>query len=464
MARSLPHLKVTKQGFYSYRRRVPDRIRAVLGMREINISLRTTDPKEAVVRHAKAHSETEAKFAEAMKYGQLSEDQLFNAALTKLKSKGVNVGKKKFATDEERDTEFTNRDGVEAILLSEAGFISDAEFAAGYDDNNPAHRKLSVELGILHGSMSEPTPTLRHMFNEWKKDKARGKNTEGAVWKRSALLRERAFELIPEEMQEKEITEITREEAKSYRTLLEDRGYKYETVKKYLAVPKAVVAFAIKERELACPNRFDDLPAVRRADERRVESFSLEEIRLMLSFRDRLNEDAADVLLLLVYTGARLGEISGLSKEDLRLDGDIPHIIIRDNAIRQIKNNSSQRLVPVSGEALDCLRRRSKRLEGAGGKEAVFKRYGFEKGSNTISAAMGKWLRKTVKITNEAKTTHSIRHTMKDLLTEVGTQRDIADMIQGHTAGDASRGYGSSDQLKAKQEALARALALLGVA
>jgi hypothetical protein len=51
------------------------------------------------------------------------------------------------------------------------------------------------------------------------------------------------------------------------------------------------------------------------------------------------------------------------------------------------------------------------------------------------------------------KTTRSLRHTFKDALGVANAHRDIANMLQGHTAGDAASGYGSSELLEPKREA-----------
>jgi integrase len=77
---------------------------------------------------------------------------------------------------------------------------------------------------------------------------------------------------------------------------------------------------------------------------------------------------------------------------------------------------------------------------------------------------LGKWLTK-IKLRDpdaeKPKATHSLRHTFKDALRELGVSRDIANKIQGHTAGDAADDYGSSDLLSAKREAASKAWALI---
>jgi len=55
--------KHPKTGIYQLRKVVPDDLRKLVGKREEKVSLRTRDPAEAKVRHAKALAELEARWA-----------------------------------------------------------------------------------------------------------------------------------------------------------------------------------------------------------------------------------------------------------------------------------------------------------------------------------------------------------------------------------------------------------------
>ncbi len=55
---------------------------------------------------------------------------------------------------------------------------------------------------------------------------------------------------------------------------------------------------------------------------------------------------------LLYYSGARRDEICGLHCDDVVLDDAIPHVEIRDNAQRRLKNAQSERKIPLHGEIL----------------------------------------------------------------------------------------------------------------
>jgi hypothetical protein len=61
------------------------------------------------------------------------------------------------------------------------------------------------------------------------------------------------------------------------------------------------------------------------------------------------------------------------------------------------------------------------------------------------------------------KTMHSTRHTMKDAFRDAGVPKEIYDLVQGHGGGDASSGYGTSELLERKREAITKALEKVGV-
>ena len=48
----------------------------------------------------------------------------------------------------------------------------------------------------------------------------------------------------------------------------------------------------------------------------------------------------------------RLGEAAGLLKDDIRLNDRIPHIDLKPHSWRSLKTKGSQRLIPLTKEAL----------------------------------------------------------------------------------------------------------------
>ena len=55
---------------------------------------------------------------------------------------------------------------------------------------------------------------------------------------------------------------------------------------------------------------------------------------------------------LISDTGMRLSETAGLAREDIVLDADIPHVIIRPHPWRRLKTKGSERTLPLVGASL----------------------------------------------------------------------------------------------------------------
>jgi integrase len=89
----------------------------------------------------------------------------------------------------------------------------------------------------------------------------------------------------------------------------------------------------------------------------------------------------------------------------------------------------------------------------AGGSPWLFPRYASDNdirathASNTIN----KWISETLGI---EKTTHSARHTMKDLLRNSGCSEQIAKALLGHGTRSVSDQYGSGFTLQRLRDAL----------
>src|SRR5262245_56057837 len=119
---------------------------------------------------------------------------------------------------------------------------------------------------------------------------------------------------------------------------------------------------------------------------------------------------------------------------------------------------SSRRKVPLVGLGLQAAANALARAGGAGQTEGpLFPRYGRNGGGDAASAALMKLLRR-VGISDRRKVVHSIRHSVKQALRDVGCPKDIRDTIQGHSAGDVAETYGSGVSLDVKRKWLEQAL------
>ena len=158
----------------------------------------------------------------------------------------------------------------------------------------------------------------------------------------------------------------------------------------------------------------------------------------------KLNTDQKRILIVCVETGARLSEIANLTPDAIRLDDDVPHIVIEPvtagKTKRAVKNKQSIRTIPLVGAALYALQ---KQPNG-------FPKY-QDKG-DTISANVGSFLKRRNFLLKGQTGVHSLRHSIKDRLREAKVDEALIKAIHGHAEDGIV--YGTGFSLERKLEAL----------
>jgi len=134
---------------------------------------------------------------------------------------------------------------------------------------------------------------------------------------------------------------------------------------------------------------------------------------------DGLNDEARGVVYVCAETGMRPVEIVNLTKNTIRLDCDVPHILVKPEA-RVLKTDYSDRHFPLVGVALQVMR---KNPEG-------FPSY-FDK-SPSLSATVNKFLKANKLRPTDRHSLYSLRHTFEDRLTAVEPPEKIQAYLMGH--------------------------------
>ena len=175
----------------------------------------------------------------------------------------------------------------------------------------------------------------------------------------------------------------------------------------------AMVNHAIREGDIDTKNPFVGLPWPKETGPKVNKKLPLPD-DLIDRVEERLKDGRTDELpvmwRLLKGTGMRLGEVAGLSYEDIVLNAETPHILVRPNSIRDLKTASSDRSVPLAGDALKAA---GKALEGVRTGEPVFPRYARSRGADAASAALMKAVR--VETKDKRLTVHGLRHRVSDM-------------------------------------------------
>jgi integrase len=179
----------------------------------------------------------------------------------------------------------------------------------------------------------------------------------------------------------------------------------------------------------------------------------IDDIRIIQSKCRAIDDDMRWLIALISDTGMRLAEGAGLLKRDfIGLDTDLPYVRITKHPWRNLKTVSSERKVPLIGEALWAAKRI---VETDNRSDFAFPRYNRHSSTkaNSASAALNKWLKQHVPV---GCTMHSFRHSMRDRLRAVQCPSDIIDQIGGWTTDGVGQGYGLGYPIRVLQEWLTK--------
>ena len=218
---------------------------------------------------------------------------------------------------------------------------------------------------------------------------------------------------------------FARDQAKSFRDHRLQVGIKPVSVKREIATIKAIFEKTIVELSLTMKNPFENL-TIRGAEvEGRRPSFTKEELSKLIETAIIKDDERRRLFLCLALTGARLAEIVGLRKQDVEFDKEA--IFIVPHASRSLKTANSKRLVPMHPLARQAL---LKQIETSN-SQYVFSSYASDVSVNadSVSAMLKKWIASVLPGTT--KTSHSMRHTMADLLREANAPDAIKNAIGG---------------------------------
>ena len=240
------------------------------------------------------------------------------------------------------------------------------------------------------------------------------------------------------------ISSYSSNEASQFRDWCIEKGMGMKTVKRVFSSIRAIVNLAIAEEGLDCSNAFartyfpDDDNAQSR------QPISIQDIRKVQSLCKDIDDEMRWLIALISDTGMRLGEAAGLLKEDIKVHHPIPHIDLKPHSWRTLKTKGSQRLIPLTNEALWASRRL---IEANNDSIFAFPRYCNETGckANSASGGLNKWLHQYVPVNCVI---HSFRHSLRDRLRAVECPSDIVDAIGGWKTSDVGHGYGNGYPLE----------------
>ncbi len=258
------------------------------------------------------------------------------------------------------------------------------------------------------------------------------------------------------------LAQLRREHANRFVRELGETGVSGVTIKKYVAQIRPLIQTAIMEFELGLINHFDgvNIPTIKEDPRKPRQSYGMDQIRAIQIRCISVDDERRWVIAMLSDSMCRLAEVIGLRKEDVFLEASVPHIWLRPNEVRRLKNKSSNRRVPLVGAALWAAKRAMTTESDYLFPIFLTKWTGKDFSSGSASAALGKWL-KDNKLSKDGQSLHSFRHTMKDRLRDVLTPADLSDRIGGWAGKGVSETYGQGHSLPVMQKFMLNAVEAL---
>jgi integrase len=182
------------------------------------------------------------------------------------------------------------------------------------------------------------------------------------------------------------ISSYSSNEAAQFRDWCIGQGMGIKTVKRVFASVRAIINLAISEEGFDCSNALAKTYFPNDDNAQSRQPISMEDLKKVQSLCKDIDDEMRWLIALISDTGMRLGEAAGLLKEDIKVNEPIPHIDLKPHPWRTLKTKGSQRLIPLTKEALWASKRL---LEANNDSIFAFPRYCDERSCKANSASGG---------------------------------------------------------------------------
>lgn len=324
--------------------------------------------------------------------------------------------------------------------LTEAALRDLLERARTIRESSPATEELTT-IAVLGGE-DPPALRLSTLFEEFERlNLAANKDLspdQKRKWRNPKL---RAIANFVDVIGDMPLIEVTRSHALTFRTWWQDRILEEDleigTANKDLGHLNVMFKAVDRIHHLGLQPVFAELRiAGERTGQRTAFAPAFVQDQLLAEGAlDGLNPEARAIVYLIVETGLRLSEAANLTAETIRLDGDIPHVMVRPDG-RRMKTDQSGRDIPLVGVS----------LMAAQAHPAGFPRYRDKAAS--LSAIVNKVLSGRGLLPTPNHSLYSLRHTFEDRLTKVEAPDKLAAAMMGHKFHRPRYGVGPSLEQK----------------
>jgi integrase len=181
--------------------------------------------------------------------------------------------------------------------------------------------------------------------------------------------------------------------------------------------------------------------------------FSLDQLSRIVSHLPETKPHQCWIILLGMFTGARLNEICGLATADIAELEGVPIIHIRPET-RTLKTASARRIIPIHPTIRPAFLAYASTID----HERLFPELSLDS-RGRFSDSFQKWFSRYLsKVGARAPRTsyHSFRHSFRDRLREAHVSDELVDTLMGWTRRTMRETYGSGPSVHALDEAVSR--------
>lgn len=228
--------------------------------------------------------------------------------------------------------------------------------------------------------------------------------------------------------QELDLKTHTREDMTSLKASLME-GRKPLTVNKLLTRLSTILTWAVNSGYLE--KTYNKGLKITKGAESGRKAFTPAQVTKVMEAMGQLPEDSWKrwAMSLGVITGARIGEVFQLTKEDVRKVGDVVVIDLNETGNKSLKNKHSTRIVPLVDGAYGFDLQAFLRFVGSCTDKL------FDRVSHNFTRVLNETLRDIVGVeSGEGLTFHSLRHSLASLMKHNGIQVSIVQDILGHSS------------------------------
>lgn len=468
MTAKLSYLKQSKSGYYSYRRRVPDKVRKILGRSEWKASFNTKDANTAHrlwVRENQLFDEAcRTALALVENTSMLPSDAIALAKSTSIKHKfHPDFGPTPPTTRDPKLWDAYETDLAEweehklaihdsIVDLWDEETLDREQLAKDYNSGKwgkqgyKSPRKASIndalydaQLQILEGAIN-PTlePTLEDAKATYLKLQAQTKPRTERKEHKFVNDVERVCRVIGDGFDGLK-TPLANLNRARVRDVVWQAWPTAATRNRYINQLNSILNTWNREHEVKVFNPFSGLTNKNLERKTGTDRLSFTP-RQWRQYRDILisypNREVGLIGLIMLYTGCRTEDASGLQVRDVKLHNDVPYMVFRDNEIRTLAKNDLDRAVPVVEELLTHLKAYDAPENPS---DAFFPRYGTHNGATNTSALLMKVVRDTMHIEDKRIVAYSTRHTMHDMLDAAHIPLRQQQYLTGHKTKESSQ-------------------------